>query len=111
MTLVAEHSVATTRLDDINGIEKIDFIKLDVQGSELTILSNAKRLLESCLLVQVEVEFVELYEGQPLFSDVDNFMRSRCFQFHYFVGHGFAGRTFKPLVTDDEFNKPVNQVL
>jgi hypothetical protein len=30
-------------------------------------------------VVQCEVEFVELYQDQPLFADVDNFLRSQVF--------------------------------
>ena len=62
---VATHSVVSRRLDDILEIEKIDFIKIDVQGSELQVLEHAKRILPEVLVIQVEVEFVELYKGQP----------------------------------------------
>ncbi len=54
---------------------KIDCLKLDVQGYELSVLTGAKRALASCSLVDVEVEFNPLYEGQPLFCDVDRFLR------------------------------------
>lgn len=56
-----------------------DALKLDVQGAELEILQGAMRTLSEILLVQVEVEFVELYRGQPLFGHVDEFLRSREF--------------------------------
>jgi FkbM family methyltransferase len=56
----------------------IDFIKIDVQGAELDILQGGERLLhENILGIQVEVEFQPMYENQPLFSDVDSFMRAR----------------------------------
>jgi hypothetical protein len=61
------------------GDTRVDFIKLDVQGYELACLKGAKAALESAAGVEVEVEFQELYAGQPLFPDVDHFLRSAGF--------------------------------
>ncbi len=77
VTPVAQHPVDTTRLDDIAEIGDIDFIKIDVQGSELTVLQNAARVLSTAVLIQTEVEFVEIYKGQPMFADVDTSARQR----------------------------------
>ncbi len=110
VTPVAQHKVKTMRLDDIPEIERIDFLKMDIQGGELSALSNAPNHLKTTLIVQAEVEFIELYKGQPLFSDVDSFLRSQGFQFHCFTG-GLLGRTFKPLVVNNELNKKINQHL
>ena len=60
-----------------------DFIKLDTQGSELQILEGAVEALQTCSMVEVEVEFIEMYERQSLFSDVMNFMLAQGFDlFH-----------------------------
>lgn len=61
-------------------IKDIDFIKLDVQGSELAILEGAEETLKDVLGLEIEVEFAEVYRNQPLFSDIDEFMRDRGFQ-------------------------------
>jgi len=95
-TVVGEHPVATRRLDDIPEIDDVDFLKIDVQGSELDVMSNGRRVIESTLLIQTEVAFVEYYKGQPMFSDVDAFLRRNGYQFHDFVGIG--SRSFKPLM-------------
>jgi FkbM family methyltransferase len=58
------------------GIDDVDFIKADTQGSELHVLKGAAHALQaSGVGVEVEVEFTPLYKGQPLFADVDAFMR------------------------------------
>jgi len=106
---VATHPVSTTRLDDIAEIDDADFIKIDVQGSELAIFRNASRALSKALLIQTEVEFVELYRDQPMFADVDTFLRGSGFQFHTF--HGFGGRAFKPLLSNNDINRPFRQAL
>jgi len=92
---VVAHPVATTCLDDIPEIDDVDFIKIDVQGSELAIFKNASRVLADAVLIQTEVSFVESYIGQPMFSDVDAFLRQSGFQFHDFASVG--RRSFKPL--------------
>lgn len=57
-----------------------DFLKIDVQGTELDVLAGAERALEHVVGVEVEVEFVPTYEGQALFSDIDPFLRERGFE-------------------------------
>lgn len=55
----------------------IDFIKIDTQGSELRILrGGAETLRSQVVALEVEVEFASLYDGQPLFRDVDTFVAS-----------------------------------
>jgi FkbM family methyltransferase len=95
---VGQHPVTTTRADDIPEIGNVDFFKIDVQGAELSVFQNATRVLGDALIVQTEVEFLELYKEQPLFADVDTFLRRQGFVFHTFDSFGM--RAFKPLVRD-----------
>ena len=62
-----------------NGIQEVDFIKLDTQGSELSILKGGADSLKKASGLEVEVEFAELYENQPLFNEVDSFVRKMDF--------------------------------
>jgi len=64
---------------------KVDFIKLDIQGSELSVLKGAKGILKEVLGVETEVEFLELYSGQPLFGQVNEYLRRLDFEFIDFV--------------------------
>ena len=64
---------------------KVDFIKLDIQGSELGVLKGAKGILKEVLGVETEVEFLELYSGQPLFGQVNEYLRRLDFEFIDFV--------------------------
>lgn len=62
-----------------------EFLKLDVQGAELDVLSGAPRMLaERTVAAVVEVEFCRLYEEQPLFSEVEVFLRGKGFTFFGF---------------------------
>ncbi|MFC2019505.1 FkbM family methyltransferase [Chloroflexota bacterium] len=61
-------------------ISDVDLINADTQGSELFVLQGASGILTSSVFgVEVEVEFAPLYQEQPLFSDVDSFMRKQGF--------------------------------
>ncbi len=109
MQTVSTSDVETRRLDDIPEITSIDFLKIDVQGGELDALKGATRHLAGAVVVQTEVEFLPLYEGQPLFADVDSFLRSRGFVLHTMTRP--LGRAFKPLLVDNDPNRQLNQVL
>lgn len=109
MQVVNKEVLQTHRLDDIDEAHNTDFLKLDVQGAELMILENAKEVLSNVAVIQCEVEFVELYEGQPLMADVDSFLRSQGFTFLRF---GYTmGRPFRPLQMVDNPYSSISQLL
>jgi FkbM family methyltransferase len=73
-------------LDHIIAAERLsqpDFLKLDTQGSELEILQASPAAVAGSLLIEAEVEFTEIYEGQPLFHDVARFMHESGFELLY----------------------------
>jgi FkbM family methyltransferase len=79
-----EIDVDTIALDDClhaHGIDAVDFLELDTQGTELEILAGSQRLLAGAIVgVKVEVEFAPMYVGQALFADVDKFLRGQQFE-------------------------------
>src|SRR5262245_35004869 len=81
---VAVETVEADSLDNLlasHGISGIDFMKVDTQGSELSVLQGARAALAaSGLGVEVEAEFTAIYKDQPVFADVDGFMRSLGYQ-------------------------------
>lgn len=108
-TVVETSSVKTTRLDDIAEISACDYLKLDIQGAELDALRGGMSVLEKALVVELEVEFVPMYLNQPLFADVDPIVRGAGFMFHTFKGT--FGRAFKPLMINNDINRPLKQML
>jgi FkbM family methyltransferase len=60
-----------------------EFIKLDCQGAEYLILQGAERVLEGqCVILWCEVFFMQIYENQKFFSDVDGFLRKKGFRLY-----------------------------
>lgn len=69
-------------LDEVlaeKSMDKIDFIKLDVQGFELEVLKGAANSLSSAEVVLMEVSLIEINKGAPLIHEVMNFMSTRGF--------------------------------
>jgi FkbM family methyltransferase len=79
MEVVGEAPITLKRMDSVCGDFQPDVLKIDTQGSELDVMRGAGRLLDSVLAVELEVEFVQQYLGQPVFSEIDIFMRQKGF--------------------------------
>jgi len=88
--ILDRRAVATDTLDHVlesHGISSLDFIKVDTQGSELGVLEGAARSLDTAVTgVEAEIEFAPIYQNQPLFADVDRYLR----------GHGFLLFDLRP---------------
>ena len=95
--IVRTHPVRTTRLDDIAETAGVDFLKVDVQGGEMLVFEGAPERLKTAVVIDVEVDFIPLYKNQPLFGDIDAFLRSKGFMLHQIQHYGL---TFKPKVSD-----------
>jgi hypothetical protein len=82
-------SVNTLRLDEVISTKHLpacDFLSIDVQGGELDVLKGSENSLRDASGVLLEVEFSEMYKGQPLFGEVDKFLRIQGFKFIRFLG-------------------------
>jgi hypothetical protein len=101
--------VQTHRLDDVLSERTAHFIKADVQGAELEVLGGGLETLSTAVVVELEAAFVELYTGQPLFGDVQVFMREHGFVLHKMIE--VAGRTFRPVRRDHNPFAPISQML
>jgi len=97
--VVGRQKVQTTRLDDVPETSGVDLLKVDVQGGEMMVFEGARERLGSALIVDVEVEFLPLYKNQPLFAEIDFFLRSRGFELHQL--HPFS-LTFRSTLSQGE---------
>ena len=108
-TVVEEISISTSRLDDVIGEDALDFLKIDIQGGELTAIENGRRCLGGAVAIQAEVSFLPLYEKQPTFAEIDQALRNLGF-----IPHTFAAinrRMIAPLFDERNPNAALNQLL
>lgn len=108
--VVRTEQVKTVRLDDVPQIKRLDYLKIDIQGGELMVFQNAPNRLKDCLVIQTEVEFLPLYEDQPLFSEVEQFLRGQGFVLHRFWPQPRT-RALKPLVVEGNIARGLSQVM
>ena len=101
--------IKTTKLNDIEEVPLIDFAKLDIQGSELTVLKNGMLKLNKCLAIQLEVSYVCLYENQPTFGEIDLWMRENGYIPHRFID--VKRWSISPTIFNNNPRSPGNQLL
>jgi FkbM family methyltransferase len=83
MSAQQEIEVAVGRLDDLcedEKIDRIDLLKVDVQGAEKLLLAGALKTLRRTRYLQIEVLFVEHYHGCALFPELDAICRTAGFE-------------------------------
>ena len=102
-------SVDTKKLDEIDEIARVDFLKMDVQGSERAVLAHGRAKLKDTVVVQTEVSFVPLYQGQPVFGEIDLALRAEGFLPHCVTGTKIW--PLAPMVVGDQPNRGIRQLL
>ena len=107
--IIERQTISTRRLDDIEEITGMDYLKLDAQGSELSIIQNGKCRLKESLIIHIEVQFVPFYKKQPLFGELDQALNEVGFYLHCFTP--LISRSFKPLIVNNDIYAGLNQVL
>lgn len=106
--VVADSRVATRRLDDVGEIDAMDYLKIDVQGSELAIFRSGRRRLAAAAVIQTEVSFLPLYKNQPVFGEVDLELRGQGFIPHALIA--IDRRMIWPMVGTDPYAS-IHQLL
>jgi len=86
-------------------IETVDFIHMDVQGAELKVLKGANRNLDKIKSVWLEVADVELYQGQPNRTEIEEFMKANKF---YLFKSSLEGQFGDQLYLNKRYFKTVS---
>lgn len=85
--------VSVKRLDEVlEPLTEIEHLVIDTQGSELSVLKGCGDLLHTTDKITCEVEYVELYKDQPLYSNI----------LEYVTSYGFVLEGFKRQVRWNE---------
>ena len=66
--------------NDIKRDAREVFLKIDTQGFELNVLKGAINSLSYISTIQLEMSLLPLYEGQPLYNEIMEFLHLRHFK-------------------------------
>jgi FkbM family methyltransferase len=107
--VVQRLEIPTRKLDDVEEIQQLDFLKIDIQGGELNVFQSGKSTLAQAVAVQTEVSFITLYKDQPGLGEIDIELRAQGF-----VPHCFAAVKLWPVapcVINGDPRRALNQLL
>lgn len=114
-TLSHEITVKATRLDEVVDPEDLTapvLLKIDVQGAEQHVIRSAGCLLDHVDHIYVEASFVELYDGQSLFSDVFRELDAKGYRirgvFNQIITSAYNATQADVLFTRSHKNNPEN---
>ena len=101
--------IDTHALDDITEIKQLDFLKIDIQGAELSVFQSGREKLKHTVVIQTEISFITLYQNQPGFGEIDVELRAQGF-----IPHCFAAVKHWPIAPFSYTEQPrqaINQLL
>lgn len=64
----------------MNGVDRVDYLWLDVEGAELKILQGAKEMLPKMSVISLELNFQEFRKGGALFNEVYDYLFTKGFE-------------------------------
>ena len=101
--------IQTRRLDDIDEVTQIDFLKIDAQGSELSVFKAGEIKLSQTVAIQTEVSFLLLYKNQPSIGEIDLELRRQGFLPHCFMA--IKQWPISPFIVNNDPRLALNQLL
>jgi hypothetical protein len=98
-----------------NSMTHIDYLKIDVEGSECEVLDGSRALLPSTGVIKVETCFIPFRKGQKLFSHVDLLLREFDFDLLGYEIHpaqvGYKERNSPVMDVPAGYPDPYGQAL
>jgi len=87
-TAVTVASVTLSEFMASAGLDAIDLLWMDIQGAELLALEGLVPSIGQVKMIDLEVEFIEVYIGQPVWADVYRFLKKHGFRLLTFTTFG-----------------------
>lgn len=118
LKIESTHNVKVDTLDNWkndNNIMAVDFIKLNIQGSEFEVLKGSISILDEVVGLQVELSFEDTYLEAPKFADIDPYLRKNGFIFFGMLSGNYVARRDSPvkfpLIPSGDWHWPARQLF
>jgi len=85
-----------------HGVESIDYIKINLPWTGVSLLKGGRKALKRVLGLKVETALVPIYEQQALFGEISAHISSLGFIFDKFGD--MYGRAFNPVVLEKDLS-------
>jgi len=102
-------TVTLARLDDVLPVDMLApdiLVKIDVQGVEDRVIRGGKAVFSAAKIVLVEMSFVPIYEGQPLFEEVHQLLEGCGLRLAGFKNQIDQPQTGQPLFAHCLYRRP-----
>jgi hypothetical protein len=80
-------------------------LKLDVQGFEDKVIIGGEDVVARAKIIIIEVSFLPLYEGAPLFDDIYQILKTRGFTYNGNFDQLLSPEDGRPLQADAIFSR------
>jgi len=103
---VVSHDVDVLTVDEValeNELEKIDFLKIDVEGYELDVLKGARNMLDKDMIDFIQFEFTQLNSTTRVFFKDFWDLLSRGYKIYRLLPSG--------LLSINEYNPTTNEIF
>ena len=105
--IIKREKVKTKKLDDLN--ERIDFLKIDVQGYESEVIKYGKEKIKNSLIVQLETSPIPLYKNEKTFPHIVLELEKLDFSLHMF--NKVNTKPFKPMKVNNSIFMGINHLF
>jgi FkbM family methyltransferase len=105
--IIKKEKVKTIKLDSLK--EKIDFLKIDVQGYESEVIKYGKEKIKNSLVVQIETSPIPLYKKEKTFTEVIGKIEKLGFSLHMF--NKVNTKPFKPMKLNNNIFMGINHLF
>lgn len=102
-------TVTLARLDDILPVDTLKpdiLVKIDVQGVEDRVVKGGQAVFSAAKVVLVEMSFVPVYQGQPLFEEVHRLLEACGLRLAGFKNQIDQPQTGQPLFAHCLYRRP-----
>jgi FkbM family methyltransferase len=88
---ITVESITLARWAENTGVRDIDIMWIDLQGAELMAFKGMGNLISHVKVIYTEIEFKEMYLGQPLFDEIDRYLNEKGFILLKLYPYGWFG--------------------